>query len=63
VRAIRLRADLAPWMEQLLYEPLLRATQAASNRMRQIHSGSIHFYLALLPGALLVLLLVARWIR
>lgn len=63
VRAIRLRADLAPWMEQILYEPLLRAAQAASDRMRRIHSGSIHFYLALLPGALLVLLIVARWIR
>jgi len=62
VRAIRLRADLTPWMEQMLYEPLLRATQAASNRMRQIHSGSIHFYLALLPAALLALLLIARWI-
>jgi len=63
VRAIRLRADLAPWMEQMLYEPLLRVTQGVSNRMRQIHSGSIHFYLALLPGALLLLLLVTRWIR
>jgi hydrogenase-4 component B len=63
VRAIRLRADLAPWMEQMLYEPLLRATEAVSNRLRRLHSGSIHFYLALLPGALLILLLIARWIR
>jgi hypothetical protein len=63
VRAIRLRADLAPWMEQMFYEPLLRATRAVSNRMGQLHSGSIHFYLALLPGALLMLLLIARWIR
>jgi formate hydrogenlyase subunit 3/multisubunit Na+/H+ antiporter MnhD subunit len=63
VRAIRLRADLAPWMEQMFYEPVLRATRAVSNRMGQLHSGSIHFYLALLPGALLMLLLIARWIR
>jgi formate hydrogenlyase subunit 3/multisubunit Na+/H+ antiporter MnhD subunit len=63
VRAIRLRADLAPWIEQTLYEPLLRVTRAASNRMGLLHSGSIHFYLALLPGALLMLLLIARWIR
>jgi NADH:ubiquinone oxidoreductase subunit 5 (subunit L)/multisubunit Na+/H+ antiporter MnhA subunit len=63
VRAIRLRADLSPWMEQMLYEPLLRATEAMSNRMRRLHSGSIHFYLALLPGALLMLLVIARWIR
>jgi hypothetical protein len=34
-----------------------------STQMRRIHSGSIHFYLALLPGALLILLLLSRWIR
>ena len=63
VRAIRLRADLTPWMEQLLYVPLIRVTEFMSTQMRRFHSGSIHFYLALLPGALLILLLVARWIR
>jgi hypothetical protein len=63
VRAIRLRADLTPWMEQLLYAPLIRLTELVSAQMRRIHSGSIHFYLALLPGALLILLLVSRWIR
>ena len=63
VRAIRLRADLAPWMEQTLYAPLLNLTQLASSRMQRFHSGSIHVYLALLPGALLMLLVIARWIR
>ena len=63
VRAIRLRADLPPWMEQMLYDPLLRAAGAVSNQFRRMHSGSIHFYLALLPAALLLLLIVARWIR
>jgi hydrogenase-4 component B len=63
VRAIRLRADLVPWMEQIVYEPLLRAIGAIASRMGRFHSGSIHFSLALLPGALLMLLLVARWIR
>jgi len=63
VRTIKLRADLAPWIEQLLYAPLIRATERISNQMGRLHSRSIHFYLALLPGALLILLLVARWIR
>jgi len=58
-----LRADLAPWMEEVLYGPLVRATRAVSDRMRQLHSGSIHFYLALLPGALLMLFVISRWIR
>ena len=63
VRTIKLHADLVPWIEQLLYAPLIRATERISNRMGHLHSRSIHFYLALLPGALLILLLVARWIR
>lgn len=63
VRAIKLRADLVPWMEQLLYARLIRATERISDEVGRVHTGSIHFYLALLPGALLILLLVARWIR
>ena len=63
VRTIRLRADLVPWMEQFLYAPVIHATERISNQMGRLHSRSIHFYLALLPGALLILLLVARWIR
>jgi hydrogenase-4 component B len=63
VRAIRLRADLTPWMEQTLYAPLFRVAEVASNRMRRLHNGSIHFYLALLPGALLILVVISRWIR
>ena len=63
VRSIRLRAGLAPWMEEVLYGPFVRATRDVSERMRQLHSGSIHFYLALLPGALLMLFVISRWIR
>jgi len=63
VRSIRLRADLAPWMDEVVYGPLVRATRGVSDRMRQLHSGSIHFYLALLPGALLLLFVISRWIR
>ena len=47
VRAIRLRADLAPWMEQILYEPLLRSMgaivephAAASQRIDPLLSGA-----------------------
>jgi len=50
-------------MEEVLYGPFVRATRAVSDRMRQLHSGSIHFYLALLPGALLMLFVISRWLR
>ena len=63
VRGITVRADLAPWMEQTFYVPLVRAAQWVAGLTAHLQTGSIHLYLALLPAALLVLLLIARWIR
>lgn len=63
VRAITLRSDFAPWMEQAIYGPIIRAVQRLSARIARLHTGSIHWYLASLPIALVILLLVARWIR
>ena len=63
VRAMTLRSDLAPWMEQAIYAPFIRATRRISGGMSRLHTGSIHLYLALVPLALLVLLVIARWIR
>jgi hydrogenase-4 component B len=63
VRAMTLRSDLAPWMEQLIYAPLVGAARRVSVYVARLHTGSIHLYLALLPVALLLLLIVARWIR
>jgi formate hydrogenlyase subunit 3/multisubunit Na+/H+ antiporter MnhD subunit len=63
VRGITLRADFAPWMEQTLYTPLIRAARWVSDQAGRLQTGSIHLYLAFLPGALLVLLLIGRWIR
>jgi NADH:ubiquinone oxidoreductase subunit 5 (subunit L)/multisubunit Na+/H+ antiporter MnhA subunit len=63
VRAIRFRGELAPWMEQVLYQPFIRLTERASIATRRLQAGSIHLYLAMLPLALLVLLFIARWVR
>jgi hypothetical protein len=62
VRSIQVRDSLAPWIEQAIYTPLVQAVRWASLRTRRLHAGSIHAYLALLPAALLALLLVARWL-
>ncbi|MBI4263312.1 MAG: hydrogenase 4 subunit B [Acidobacteria bacterium] len=62
VRAMTVRADLAPWMEQTLYAPIVRAARRTADWAARMHTGSIHWYLALLPIALLLLLLIARWI-
>jgi formate hydrogenlyase subunit 3/multisubunit Na+/H+ antiporter MnhD subunit len=63
VRSIAYRGQLAPWMEQTTYGPVIRLAHWASLRMRRLQMGSIHVYLALLPAALLVLLLLSRWIH
>jgi NADH:ubiquinone oxidoreductase subunit 5 (subunit L)/multisubunit Na+/H+ antiporter MnhA subunit len=62
VRTIAFRTTLTPWMEQRLYAPILRLTVRASDALRDLHSGSIHLYLALLPAALVVVLLLVHWI-
>ena len=41
----------------------MRTVRRASMFAARLHTGSIHLYLALLPVALLALLIVARWIR
>jgi NADH:ubiquinone oxidoreductase subunit 5 (subunit L)/multisubunit Na+/H+ antiporter MnhA subunit len=63
VRTIKLRADLVPWMEDVIYGPLVAAARRASLAASRIQTGSLHFYLGLLAGGLLVLLLLAQWIR
>ncbi|MFI5177735.1 MAG: proton-conducting transporter membrane subunit [Vicinamibacterales bacterium] len=63
VRSIAFRTDLAPWMEELLYQPLIHAARWMSLQTRRLQTGSIHLYLALLPAALLALLLLAQWMR
>jgi hypothetical protein len=62
VRAITLRAEFAPWMEQAVYGPMIRGARRLSDQVGRLHTGSIHWYLALLPAALVALLLVARWL-
>jgi formate hydrogenlyase subunit 3/multisubunit Na+/H+ antiporter MnhD subunit len=63
VKSIAVRGGLAPWIEQATFGPLLRATRWASLRAKRLHRGSINGYLALLPLALLALLILAHWIQ
>ena len=63
VQAIGYRGRLAPWMELTLYAPALAAVRRVARAAGAIQTGSIHWYLALLPAALVVLLFLSRWIR
>ena len=63
VRSVAYRAQVAPWMESTFYGPVVRLAHALSRQARRLQAGSIHAYLAYLPAALLVLLLLSRWIH
>jgi hypothetical protein len=63
VRSMGYRGRLAPWMEQIVYDPILRVAEQASRAAARLQSGSIHLYLSLLPAALVFLLVLSRWVR
>ena len=62
VQSVAYRTEVAPWMEHALYSPVLRLTQWIARPIGRIQNGSLHAYLACLPGALLALLLLSEWI-
>jgi formate hydrogenlyase subunit 3/multisubunit Na+/H+ antiporter MnhD subunit len=63
VQAIGYRGRLAPWMEQALYLPVIAGVRRLGRAVGRLQTGSIHWYLALLPAALVALLFLSRWIR
>jgi hydrogenase-4 component B len=60
VRTMTLRSDLAPWIEQVFYSPVIRAATWSTTRANRLLTGSIHLYLAFLAATLVALLVLAR---
>jgi hypothetical protein len=56
IRGITFRTHLHPWFERGIYDPLVRATEQVSARVRALQSGSINAYLAYIVLVLVVLL-------
>jgi hydrogenase-4 component B len=61
-RSIRYRTRVRTWFEDVLYEPLFRLVRPLGISGRFIQSGSVHLYLGYIFAALLVFLLLARWL-
>jgi hydrogenase-4 component B len=61
VREIEYRAEIYPWFERHLYEPLLRMLDAVAARTRRLQHGLVHLYLLYMVVALVVLLVVSIW--
>jgi formate hydrogenlyase subunit 3/multisubunit Na+/H+ antiporter MnhD subunit len=62
VRTIGYQGRLVPWMESALYVPVILAVRRLARAASRIQNGSIHWYLTLLPLALVALLIISRWL-
>jgi len=63
VQSIEYRSEILPWFERFLYRPLLEMFHFSARQVRRLQSGSLHLYLLYTSLALVLLLVVARWIK
>jgi hydrogenase-4 component B len=59
VQSIAYRSEVHPWLERLLYAPVVSFLRLTAFRVRWLQAGSLHLYLLYMILALVVLLLVA----
>lgn len=60
VRAVRHQSEVPHLFDDLLYQPILRASLAASRVLRRTQSGNLRAYLAYLLATLIIVLAVVR---
>jgi len=60
-RSIRYKSRVRTWFEEVFYQPLFRAMKPVGSSGRFIQSGSVHLYIGYIVAALLLFLLLARW--
>jgi hydrogenase-4 component B len=58
VQSIAYRSEVQPWVERLLYAPVVSFVRMTAFRVRWLQAGSLHLYLLYMIVALVVLLLV-----
>ena len=61
VQSIAYRSEVHPWIERLLYTPVVSFLRRTAFRVRWLQAGSLHLYLLYMILALIMLLLVSRW--
>jgi NADH:ubiquinone oxidoreductase subunit 5 (subunit L)/multisubunit Na+/H+ antiporter MnhA subunit len=62
VRSIHYKSRVRTWFENTFYKPVFDLARPLAGTGRFIQSGSLHLYVAYIVGALLLLLLLARWV-
>jgi hypothetical protein len=62
VRSMTFTSEVRPWVEQAMYQPVLRAWVAIASRVRRLQAGSIHLYLLYVSIALIAALTSVWWL-
>jgi hypothetical protein len=62
VRSMTFRSEVRPWVEQVLYAPVLRVWVAFGARVRRLQAGSVHLYLLYVAIALVAALMSVWWL-
>src|SRR5437773_6458511 len=62
VRSIQYQRRMRTWFENTFYRPVFDLARPLAGTGRFIQSGSLHLYVAYIVAALLLLLLLARWL-
>lgn len=62
IRAISYESRVHPWIERLVYTPVVTLVRRLGSSVRSVQAGSVHLYLAYVCAALIALLLAARWL-
>ncbi len=62
VRSMAYRSRIRSWFEESVYRTLFEMIRPLSEIGRRLHSGSVHLYLSYIVAALLLLLLLERWL-
>jgi hydrogenase-4 component B len=61
VHAISYRSQVTPWVEKMVYDPILDGIQKLARQVRRVQAGSVHLYLLYMAAALLLALTFAWW--
>jgi hydrogenase-4 component B len=61
VHAISYRSQVTPWVEKMVYDPILDGILRLARQVRHVQAGSVHLYLLYMAAALLLALTFAWW--
>jgi hydrogenase-4 component B len=61
VQSMTFSSQVRPFVEQVMYQPVVRAVRAVATRVRRLQTGSVHLYLVYVIAALLVALASVWW--